>query len=148
MSYSPSSYNPQTSTASAVVTDYTNASAITAIPQAQAVSVNSSGLLTPLDVSSQSSWNNFVGYAYIRIPTSTLGQVIANGRLQNITTALPVGTPLWVGKDSNPTDTPPSIGVNGFVSGDMVIFLGVLVQNEANPSEIDISLFTQFIGTL
>ncbi len=148
MSYSPSSFNPQTSTASAVVTDYRNASAITAIPQAQACSVNSSGLLVPLDVSSQASWQAFVGYANVRIPASAIGPIIANGRLQNITTALPVATALYIGTDGNPTNTVPSIGVNGFVSGDMVIFLGVLVPNESNPSEIDIALFTQLVGTL
>lgn len=147
-SYSPSSFNPHTSTASAVVTDYTNASAITAIPQAMAVSVNSSGLLAPLDVSSNASWNNFVGYAYVRIPTSSIGPVIANGRLQNITTILPVGTPLYVGTDGNPTNIVPSVGVNGFVSGDMVIFMGVLVPNELNNTEVDIALFTQFVGVL
>lgn len=148
MSFSPSSFNPQTATASALVTEYTNASAITAIPQAQACSVNSSGLLTPLDVSSQASWSAFVGYANVRIPTSTLGPVIANGRLQNITTALPVGTPLYIGTDGNPTNIIPSVGVNGFVSGDACIFLGVLVSNEVNPSEVDIALFTQLIATL
>lgn len=148
MSFSPSSFNPQNSTASALVTLYTNASAITAIPQAQACSINSSGLLTPLDVSSQASWNNFVGYANVRIPASALGPIIANGRLQNITTGFVVGTPLYIGTDGNPTNIVPSTGVNGFVSGDMVIFLGVLVPNETNPSEIDIALFTQLIGTL
>lgn len=148
MSYSPSSYNPQNSTASAVATDYTNASSVTAIPQAQAVSINSSGLLVPLDVSSQASWQAFVGYAYVRIPASSLGQVIANGRLQNITTILPVGTALYIGTDGNPTNIVPSVGVNGFVSGDSVIFMGVLVPNEVTPSEIDIALFTQVIGVL
>jgi hypothetical protein len=148
MSYSPNSFSPQTATASAVVTDYTNASAINAIPQGQACSINSSGLIVPLDVSSQPSWQGFVGYAQVRIPTSTLGPIIANGRLQNFTTALPVGTALYVGTDGNPTNIVPSVGVNGFVEGDMVIFMGVLVSNEANGSEIDIALFTQLIGTL
>lgn len=148
MSYSPQFFNSTTNIASALITDYTNASVITAIPQAQACSVDGSGLLAPLDVSSQSSWNNFVGYANVRISTSTLGPVIANGRLQNITTSFSVGTPLYIGKDSNPTNIIPSVGVNGFVSGDAVIFMGVLVQNETTPSEIDISLFTQIIGTL
>ena len=148
MSYNPASFNPQTSTSSALSTPYTNASAITAIPQAQACSVNSSGLLVPLDVSTQSSWQAFVGYAGARIATSTAGPVVSNGRIQNITTAIPVGTPVYIGKDSNPTSTIPSIGVNGFVSGDMVIFMGVLVQNEINNTEIDIALFTQLIGTL
>lgn len=149
MSYSPVSFNPQgTGTSEALVTNYTNASAILAIPQAQACSVNGAGLIVPLDVSSQVSWNSFVGYTYVRIPVSSTGPVVANGRLLNITTALAVGTALYIGKDSNPTDIVPSVGVNGFVSGDSVIFMGVLVQNEKNPSEIDIALYTQVIGIL
>lgn len=101
-----------------------------------------------MDVSSKTSWENFVGYAYVRIPTSSAGPVIANGRLQNITTGLSVGTPLYIDTTGNPTNIVPSIGVNGFTSGMAVIFMGVLVKNEAQPSEIDIALFTQVIGTL
>ncbi|CAM6005516.1 unnamed protein product [Sphagnum balticum] len=130
------------------MTDYTNASATTPIPQAMACSVNSSGQLVPLDVSSDASWKAFVGYANARIPTSTLGPVISNGRLQNITTSFTAGTPLYIGIDGNPTNAIPTAGTNGFVSGDMVIFMGVIVPNEANPSEYDIALFTQLIGTL
>ena len=96
----------------------------------------------------QSSWQNFVGYANVRIPPSTLGQIIANGRLQNITTSYPVGTALYVDTNGNPTNVIPTYGVNGFAAGDMIIFMGVLVPNEANPSEIDIALFTQMVGVL
>ena len=149
MSFSPFYFNQQsTGSARQILTDYTNASAITAIPQAQACSVNGSGLLVPLDVSSQASWQAFVGYANVRIPTSALGSIISNGRLENITTSFTAGMPLFIGKDSNPTNIVPSVGVNGFVSGDAVIFMGVLVPNEDNPSELDIALFTQVIGTL
>lgn len=133
----------------AVVTNYTNASASIAIPQTQACSVNGSGLIVPLDVTNQASWQAFVGYAQARISMSSLGPVIANGRLQNITTSYPVGTALYVGIDGNPTNIVPSVGVNGFVSGDIVIFMGVIVPNEANPfTELDIALFTQMVGTL
>lgn len=148
MAFSPTSFDPQISTASALVTEYTNASAVTAIPQAQACSINGAGLLVPLDVSSQSSWTAFVGYANVRIPASALGPVIVNGRLQNFTTAYAIGTPLYIGTDGNPTNIIPSVGVNGFVSGDMVIFLGVLVPNEEIPSETDIALYTQFVAVL
>lgn len=149
MAYSPSSFSPQgTGSAESVVSNYTNNSAINAIPQGQACSVDTVGNIEPLDVSSQASWSNFVGYANSRIPTSTLGPVIANGRLKNITIAYAVGTPLYIGTDGNPTSTIPSAGVNGFVSGDMCIFMGVVVQNELNPSEKDIALFTQMIGVL
>lgn len=147
MSYSPIYYNPQDAgPSSAVITPYTNASVSVAIPQAMCVSVNNSGLVTPLNVASQSSVNNLVGYANVRIPASTNGQIISSGRLLNYTTGLTIGTPLYVGTDGNPTNIVPSVGVNGFLSGYYVIFLGVLVANET--SGIDIALFTQVIGTL
>ena len=149
MSYSPFSFSSEsTGTAEALVTDYVNASGATAIPQAQACSINGIGKLVPLDVSSQSSWNNFVGYANIRISASSSGPIISNGRLLNITTAFALGTPLYIGTDGNPTNIVPSVGVNGFVSGDAAIFMGVLVKNQTSPSEKDIALFTQVIGIL
>lgn len=149
MSYSPVSFNPQGMGSSRqLITDYTNASLITAIPQAQACYVNGFGKIVPLDLTNQSNWSAFVGYANVRIPAGTLGQVISNGRLQNVTTSYTAGTALYIGKDANPTSIVPSVGVNGFVSGDMVIFMGVIVPNETNSLELDIALFTQFIDVL
>ena len=138
---------PQISLSSeAVITKYTNASVSAAIPQAQAVSSNGSGLLVPLDVSSLASVNNMVGYALSRIPASASGSIISNGRLLNFTTSFAIGTPLWVDTNGNPTNIAPSIGVNGFSSGDYVIFCGVVVANAV--SGADIALFTQITGTL
>ena len=149
MSYSPISFNPESlGSATALVTEYTNFSVSVAIPQAQACSINNSGKLVPLDVSDQVSWQNFVGYANVRIPASTQGPIIANGRLQNVTISYPVGTALYIDTNGNPTNIIPSTGVNGFVSGDMVIFMGVLVPNQLNSLETDIALFTQMVGTL
>jgi len=149
MAYSPFAFNPEsTGSAEALVTPYTNASAINPIPQAMACSVNSSGQLVPLDVSNQASFQAFVGYANVRIGTSASGPIIANGRLQNFTTSYTAGTPLYIGTDGNPTNIIPSAGVNGFVSGDACIFMGVVVVNETNPSEFDIALFTQVVGEL
>ena len=151
MSYSPTSYYPQsTGTAEGVSTTYTNASAVTAIPQAQAVAINSSGLIVPLDVTSQASVQAMVGYAAVRIPTSSAGQVISNGRLKlyTNTNSYPLNTPLYVDLTGNPTNIVPAVGVNGFASGNYVVFMGVLVPNEKNPLEFDISLFTQVIGAL
>jgi hypothetical protein len=113
-----------------------------------ACSINSSGFLVPLDVSSEASFKNFVGYANLRIAVSASGPIIANGRLQNVTTSYAVGTPLYIGTDGNPTNIIPSIGVNGFVSGDACIFMGVLVPNQTNSLETDIALFTQVVGEL
>ena len=148
LSYSPLYFSERDAGSSKqIINYYTNASPTTALPQGQALSVNSSGLLVPLDITNQISWSNFVGYAFVRIPTSSEGQVISNGRLVNFTTALAIGTPLYIGLDGNPTATIPSTD-NGFPSGALAIFLGVIVPNELNPSEKDISLFTQFIDVL
>lgn len=149
MSYNPTySTTQSTGTSSGNVTNYENASAIDAIPQARACSVDSSGLIAPIDLSDPASWKAFVGYANVRIPESTTGPIISNGRLKNITTALPVGTALYIDTNGDPTNIAPSVGVNGFVSGDACIFIGVLVANEVTPSEVDIALFTQLIGRL
>lgn len=151
MSYSPVSYNEQsTGTSEGLATTYTNASAVTAIAQAQAVSLNSAGLIVPIDVTSQASVNSMLGYASVRIPASATGYVTSNGRLKlyTNTNSYPLNTPLYIGLDGNPTSTVPSAGVGGFVSGNYCIFMGVLVPNEVNPSEFDISLFTQVIGVL
>ena len=110
--------------------------------------MNAFGKLVPLDVTSQSSWQAFVGYANVRIPAGDTGPVISTGRLLNVTTSYTAGTALYIGTDGNPTSIVPSVGVNGFVEGDMVIFLGVIVVNESNPSELDIALFTQFVDVL
>ena len=151
MAYSPFSFNPEsTGSAESITTTYTNNSSSTAIPQAMAVAANSAGLLVPLDVTNEASVNNMVGYANVRIAASATGPVISTGRLKLYTNSnsYALGTPLYVGLDANPTNIVPSIGVNGFTSGDYIVFMGVLVPNEVNPSEFDISLFTQIVGAL
>jgi hypothetical protein len=150
MSFNPLNIGPQSKTSSiALVTNYTNASAIDAIPQGMACSViDSSGQLNPLDVSDNLSVSGRVGYAQVRIATSSEGPIISSGRLKHYTTALPVGTALYVGTDGNPTDIVPSIGVNGFLAGYAVIFIGIIVKSEDNPASKDIQLMTQLIGDL
>ena len=134
----------------ALTTTYVNGSAIDPIPQGTMCSVkDSSGQIIPIDVSSDTSVNSRVGLAESRIPTSSVGPVITNGRLENFTTAYPIGTPLFVGTDGAPTNIVPSIGVNGFLAGYAVIFLGIIVPNEKNPGgSKDIQLMVQFIGDL
>lgn len=150
MSYSPFYFNQQGSgSAESLITNYTNASSITSIPQGTLCFVNNAGFIGPVDVSNQATVDAKVGVAEVRIATSGTGPVVSGGRLENFTTSFPVGTPLFVGTDGSPTNIYPEDGVNGFVAGDYVIFLGVLVPNQTNPStELDIQLFLQVIGVL
>ena len=115
-----------------------------------AVYANSSGLIAPLNISSQASVDSMVGYAYVRVPASTAGPIATGGRLKLYSNPnnWALGTPLYIGVDGNPTNIVPSVGVNGFTSGMYCIFLGVLIANEAAPSEFEIALFTQIVGVL
>lgn len=148
MSYSPNFRGTQSNGSSRqVITNYTSSSG-SAIPQGMAVYANTSGHILPVDPTNQTSVGAMVGYANIRIPSTASGGVISSGRLENITTSFSVGDALYVGLDGNPINVKPDYGVAGFSVGDSVIFIGVLVNNEFNPAQTDLQLFTQVIGQL
>lgn len=150
MSYSPLFRGNSAQGASAATgSGYQNASGSTfaiAVP----VSTNVSGHTLKTDVSSESSVEKWVGLASESTPNSATGQVISDGRLQNIPLGLgfAVGDPLWVGLAGTLTNQKPDTSLSGWMSGFWVLFVGVVVQNEFNPSNQDIQLCRQIIGQL
>lgn len=155
MSYSPFSfYQQSTSSSVALVTNYYNntGSAI-----AQGVPVSATGTanqVTPTDVTSQASVQAFVGYAQARIPNATLGPVISNGRLENLQGySFSVGDAIYMSilgtylQNTKPVDSSGN-PVAPFVSGNIMVFSGVVVQNEDNPSLQDLQILTQVLGAL
>lgn len=148
MSYNPLYVGQQSKTSSRqVVTNYTNGTG-TAIAQGSPCSTNTFGQIVPTDVTDQTSVQAFVGYAQFRIPATASGPVISSGRLENIVTSFAVGDAIYMGISTPLINTKPADGLYGFTVDDFVIFVGVLVQNEFNPSLTDIQLFTQNIGEL
>jgi hypothetical protein len=148
MSYSPNFRGNQSNASSRqLITDYVNGSGA-AIPQGTPVTVNSIGQILPVDVTSESSVSGMVGYAYVRIPASASGPVISAGRLENIITGFSVGDPIYIGLSGTLINQKPDDGIAGFGPGDFVVFVGVLVQNEFNPAQTDLQLFTQVVGEL
>lgn len=148
MSFNPLYVGAQSKSSSRqVVTNYTNATAF-AIPQGTPVSTNTSGMISPTDVTNETSVNQFVGHAQFRISASSLGPVISGGRLENIVTAFAVGDPIYIGHGGTLINQKPDVGIAGFMAGDWVMFVGVLVKNEFNPSLTDIQLCSQIIGEL
>lgn len=141
MSYSPL-FRGNSSRANSLGTasGFINASGGT-LTKATIVSVNTSGQAIKLDVSSDSSVLNLVGLYTADTPNAANGQVIDNGRLENITTSFAVGDPVYAGKTAGTmTNIRPAIGVGGFLSGDFVIFIGVIVKNEFNALLKDVKL--------
>lgn len=152
MSYNPStdgSINNQyfKGSARSVVSGYQNATGST-LPMATPVAINSSGQLIAVDVSSQAVVQAIVGLTAASIPNAANGQVADGGRLENVSLAFSAGDALYVAKDGTLTNIKPDIGVGGFLSGDFVIFIGVMAVNEFNPSNFDIKLLISVIGEL
>lgn len=148
MSYSPAFFN-QNSNGSSKTTgsQFQNASGST-LAVGVPVCVNASSQLILVDVSIEASAKAIVGVAGESIPNAANGQVLDNGRLQNITTSFAVRSVLYIDKAGALTDQAPTLGVNGFTDGDFVVLVGVVVKNEFNPSNKDLKLMISVIGQL
>lgn len=128
-------------------TGYQNGGAGTLL-QASPVSTNPAGQIIQTDVSNENSILRFVGLAATDIPGTANGTVIDAGRLEAVTVSFSVGDALWLSKTGFLTNVKPDIGVGGFVVGDFVIFVGVVVQNEFDNIKKDIKLAIEKIGEL
>ena len=154
------SYNPlyvganALGTSVALVTQYFNN---TGVAIAQGTPVSSAGTLNyiaPTDVTDQNSVQAFVGYAQARIPNASLGNIISGGRLQNLQGySFSIGDAIYFSvlgtylQNTKPVDSSGN-PVAPFVSGDIMVFSGVIVQNEDNPSLQDLQILTQVLGAL
>lgn len=128
-------------------TNYTSGSGST-IPKGSVVSSNSSGQIMIIDPSDEASSAAVVGVMNIDLPPAATGGVISGGRIENVDPGFVLGDALYAAKDGTLTNVKPSEGVNGFVAGDFVIFIGVVVKNEFNPAQKDIQLILQVVGEL
>lgn len=103
------------------------------------------------DVTNEATVEGFVGLASLSIPNAASGLITSDGRVENIPLGLgfAVGDALWA--DVTPgglTNVKPDVTQPGWAVGMFVIFIGVVVQNQFNPSNQDIQLFKQIIGQL
>lgn len=151
MSYSPNFTNNTAKGAASssrqVARNYINGSGSTLV-QTTPLSVLSSGLVTTLDLTSKVSVDAFVGCYSIDTPNAASAQVADSGLIENITTSYSVGAAVWASKTGGLTNSPPTIGTNGFISGDYVLFVGVIVQNEFDNTKKDLKILIQKPGRL
>lgn len=148
MSYSPAFFN-QNSNGSVKTTgsQFMNASGST-LAIGTPVCVNASSQLIKIDVTDEASVKAIVGVAGIAIPNGANGQVMDNGRVQNIVTSFAIRSVVYIDKTGGLTNIPPEPGVNGFAVGDFVVLVGVIVQNEFNGAQKDLKLMINIIGQL
>lgn len=126
---------------------YTNGT-LSTITQGTPVSVNGSGLLVLVDVTSEASVSNMVGAVAADIASAATGAVASDGRITNITTSFNFGDALYIDKTGALTNIKPDIGVNSFTHGDFIVFAGVIVPNEDNNTLKDIKLVLSVVGQL
>jgi hypothetical protein len=131
----------------ALQTNYPNASGSTLV-KGTVVAVNSSSQIVSIDVSDEVVVQALVGVTAIDIPNSATGAIMSGGRLEEITQTFALGDAIYVGKNGVITNTKPSQGVGGFVAGDFVIFVGVVVKNEFDAAKKDIQLMFSLVGQL
>ena len=155
MAYSPFAWNPQsTGSSRQLLTNYLNNTGST-IQQGTPVSVTGTAdHITPTDVTSQASVQAFVGYAYTRINNGSLGAVISGGRLQNLQGfSFSIGDAIYMSVLGTYLQNTKPVDSNGnpvapFVESDFMVFCGVIVQNEENPSLQDLQILTQLFGEI
>ena len=149
MSYSPFFFNQNSRGSSrATQAGFQNGSGST-LAMGVPVSVNTSSQILALDVTNEASVQAIVGLTGVSIPSAATGSVVDNGRLENITTSFAIGDAVYAGKANPLTNIKPDIGdADGFASGDFVIFIGVVVKNEFNPSLKDLKLMISVVGQL
>ncbi len=148
MTYSPVSFGPNsTGSAASLQTTYQNGTGST-IAIGTPVSVNTSGQLALVDVTSDQSVAGIVGLMAQSTPTTAYGLVCDSGRLENVTTSFSVGDAIYINTDGTLTNVRPSVGVGSWAEGMYCVFVGVLVKNQFNPSNTDIKIYMEVVGQL
>jgi hypothetical protein len=74
--------------------------------------------------------------------------IVTSGRLQDVTVSGTFGDSMFISKTGGLTHIKPSIGVNGFVAGDFVVAVGIVVKNETNPLLSDLLINLRVVGQL
>ena len=68
--------------------------------------------------------------------------------MKGLVTTATFGDIMYVAKDGSLTNIKPTDGEDGFVSGDFVIKVGVIVKDSNNPSQKNLIVNIQVMGQL
>jgi hypothetical protein len=151
MSYSPlfTGFLAQGTTVASrkLQTSFVNGSGAT-ISKGTPVSISLSGTLVPVDVSNEATAGAVMGLTSVDLPNGASGPITDAGRLENVTLSFSVGDALYIDKIGGLTNIKPTVGTNSFLSGDFVVFIGVVVKNEFNLLQKDIKLMISMVGQL
>ena len=148
MSYTPNTVgSPFNGSARSLASGYVNGTGGT-LAQATPVSVNGSGQMVTVDVTSDSSIAGLLGLVQQPTPSTAIGLVTDCGRLENITTSFGIGDAIYINFDGTLTNVRPDLTVSGWNTGMYMVFIGVIVMNQFNPAQLDLKIYLDVLGQL
>lgn len=130
-----------------VATGLKNMTGLT-IDKGTPVAVDTQGEIALVDVSDEALALSLVGVANADIVDGAFGAIVTHGVLKGIATTATFGDIMYVAKDGTLTNIKPTTGENGFVTGDFVIKVGVLVRDAINPSNKNLIVNLRVVGQL
>ena len=122
---------------------------LVALAQGSPVSVSISGTLQPVNVSDTANATASVGIVFApSIGVGAIGEYITNGLFIGMGAVFSFGDVIYVDKSMALSNVRPSVGVGGFLAGDYIVKIGVVVRNQSNPLVKDLLVGVQVVGKL
>lgn len=117
------------------------------IPKGIPVRVTPTGF-NLINVSDENEVHAVAGVLLSNTINGANGEVVSGGLVDNISISATIGDIMYIAKDGGLTNIKPSIGTNGFVSGDWVVRVGVIAKNIDNPLAKDLIVNIDIVGEL
>jgi len=107
-----------------------------------------SGDMELIDVSDEAKIFALAGITKAAVNNGAKGTIVTAGLLKNVSITGNVDDPVFISKSGGLTTTKPSLGVAGFVAGDFVVQVGVLLENQSNPANKDLKINFEMRGQI
>lgn len=141
-------FRPYTKLTAVGVADARSNNTGATINKGQPTRINNSGELDFVNPAIEADAIGTIAVAQEEILDGSSGEVVTDGKIEDIVVSASLGDVVYVSKIGGLTSIQPSIGVGGFVAGDMVIQVGIIAKNEINASLKDLIVNIDTIGQL
>ena len=112
------------------------------------IAVDTNGQINLVDVSDEALALSVIGVAGSAITDGAFGSIVTHGAMKGLVTSATFGDIMYIAKDGFLTNIKPTLDNEGFVAGDFVIKMGVLVRDATNPSNKNLIVNIQVMGQL
>lgn len=150
MTYDPRTYGQSLINVGATSSELparTNTSGST-LNKTDPIRLDASGEVKKVDPSIEADVLACIGVAKDSVANLATVGIVTSGRLENVTVPGTFGDSLYLSKTGNLTNLKPSIGVDSFVAGDFVLFIGIVIKNQSNPLLSDLMVNLRLVGQL